>query len=346
MVAVRASVTQIKETAKEKAYEIACINGPKETVLSGPIQDMDAIIPILEAEGYKCFSLDVAFAFHSAQTDPVLDEFEALASGVVFQTPHIPVISPLLCKVVFDNKSINANYLRRATRETVNFPTALEVAQKIGIVNYETVWIEIGPHPVSVAFIKSTLSPINVAVPSLRRGEDNWTTLAQSLPSLHLAGVAVDWNAFHKPFEKGLRLLDLPTYSWNEKRYWIQYEGDWSLTKGNTSYDKEKGLGPVPPAKSGLSTSTVHRIIDQSFDATSGTVVMQSDLMQSDFRAAAWGHEMNGCGVVTSVRPLQGLITIVANGTNFTCSLSTPIFHSPWVNTFTRNSGRRPRRFT
>jgi monodictyphenone polyketide synthase len=346
MVAVRASVTQIKETAKEKAYEIACINGPKETVLSGPIQDMDAIIPILEAEGYKCFSLDVAFAFHSAQTDPVLDEFEALASGVVFQTPHIPVISPLLCKVVFDNKSINANYLRRATRETVNFPTALEVAQKIGIVNYETVWIEIGPHPVSVAFIKSTLSPINVVVPSLRRGEDNWTTLAQSLPSLHLAGVAVDWNAFHKPFEKGLRLLDLPTYSWNEKRYWIQYEGDWSLTKGNTSYDKEKGLGPVPPAKSGLSTSTVHRIIDQSFDATSGTVVMQSDLMQSDFRAAAWGHEMNGCGVVTSVRPLQGLITIVANGTNFTCSLSTPIFHSPWVNTFTRNSGRRPRRFT
>ena len=96
MVAVRASVTQIEKTANEKPYEIACINGPKETVLSGPIQDMDAIIPILEAEGYKCFSLDVAFAFHSAQTDPVLEEFEALASGVVFQTPHIPVISPLL----------------------------------------------------------------------------------------------------------------------------------------------------------------------------------------------------------------------------------------------------------
>ena len=28
---------------------------------------------------------------------------------------------------------------------------------------------------------------------------------------------------------------------------------------------------------------------------------MQSDLMQADFRAAAWGHKMNGCGVVTSV---------------------------------------------
>lgn len=313
MVAVRASVTQIEKTANEKPYEIACINGPKETVLSGPIQDMDAIIPILEAEGYKCFSLDVAFAFHSAQTDPVLEEFEALASGVVFQTPHIPVISPLLSKVIFDNKSINANYLRRATRETVNFLEALEAAQKIDIVNNETVWMEIGPHPVSVAFIKSTLSPINVAVPSLRRGEDNWTTLAQSLSSLHLAGVAVDWNAFHRPFERNLRLLDLPTYAWNEKLYWIQYEGDWSLTKGNNFYDKEKGLASVQPPKSGLSTSSVHRIIDESFDATSGTVVMQSDLMQSDFRAAAYGHEMNGCGVVTSVGHPEDLITIVAN---------------------------------
>ncbi|KAL5045376.1 hypothetical protein BDW71DRAFT_215228 [Aspergillus fruticulosus] len=305
MVAVRASVAQIQESSKGHPYEIACINGPKETVLSGPIQDMDAIIPVLEADGLKCYSLDVAFAFHSAQTDPVLDDFEALASsGVVFQEPHIPIISPLLCKVVFDNQSITANYLRRATRETVNFLAALEAAQKIGIVNHETVWIEIGPHPVSVAFVRSTMQSPILSVPSLRRGEDNWTTLAQSLASLHLSGVVVDWNAFHGPFEKNLRLLDLPTYAWNEKRYWIQYEGDWALTKGNTFYDHAKRVdrvaAPVPAVKSSLSTSTVQRIMDQHFDGTAGTVVMQSDLMQADFRAAAWGHEMNGCGVVTS----------------------------------------------
>ena len=306
MVAVRASLDQIQKSASGKHFEIACVNGPKDVVLAGTEVDMDAIIPLLEADGYKSFSLDVAFAFHSAQTDPILDEFEAIAnSGVLFQAPHLPIISPLLSKVIFDDKTVNAKYLRRATRESVNFLSALETAYKIGTIDDETAWIEIGPHPVCLGFIRSTLTPINVAVPSLRRGNDNWTTMAQSLTTLHCAGVQVGWNEFHHPFEKGLQLLDLPTYAWNDKTYWIQYNGDWALTKGNTFYDAEKGLNKaqfaLPVPTSGPNTSTVQQIIEQSFNGTAGTVVMQSDLTQAEFRAAAWGHKMNGCGVVTSV---------------------------------------------
>ncbi|KAK4208426.1 hypothetical protein QBC37DRAFT_379096 [Rhypophila decipiens] len=307
MVAVRASVAQIEEKSGGKPYEIACINGPHDTVLSGSVQDMEAIVPVLEAAGYKCIRLDVAFAFHSAQTVPVLEELEAVAnSGVIFQQPIIPVISPLLNKVIFDDKSVNGSYIRRATRETVDFLAALQTAHKIGTIEEDTAWIEIGPHPVCVGFIKSILSNVNVAIPSLRRGENNWTTMAQSLATLHCAGIPIGWNEFHKSFEKKLRLLDLPTYAWNNKNYWLQYNGDWSLTKGNTFYDAEKGInraatgGPPTVPKSALSTSTVQQIIEQDFNGPSGTVVMQSDLMQPDFRAAAWGHKMNGCGVVTS----------------------------------------------
>lgn len=308
MVAVRASLEQISKTAGEKEYEIACINGPKETVLSGPVEAMNALIPLLETDGYKCFSLDVDYAFHSAQTDPILDEFEAIASsGVLFQTPHLPIISPLLSKVIFDDRTANANYMRRATRESVNFLEALRTAAKVGTIDEDTAWIEIGPHPVCVGFVKSTLSStgFNVAVPSLRRGEDNWVTLSQSLAALHCAGIRVAWNEFHAPFEKALRMLgDLPTYAWNDKNYWIQYNGDWALTKGNTFYDAEKKTQSASAAVtsvSALSTSTVQTIIEEQFDGSAGRVVMQSDLMQSDFRAAAWGHKMNGCGVVTSV---------------------------------------------
>ena len=310
MVAVRASLAHIQKSIGDKPYEIACINGPKDTVLSGPAADMDAIMPVLEADGCKCFSLDVTFAFHSAQTDPILDEFEAIAnSGVLFQAPHLPVISPLLGEVIFDEKTLNANYMRRATRETVNFLSALETAHQIGTIDEDTSWIEIGPHPVCTGFIKSSLSPVNVAIPSLRREEDNWKTMAQSLATLHCAGVQVSWNEYYRPFEMGLQLLDLPTYAWNDKTYWIPYNGDWALTKGNTFYDAEKGLkktqiAPPPMPKSSLSTSTVQQIIGENFNGTAGTVVMQSDLMQADFRAAAWGHKMNGCGVVTSVSPI------------------------------------------
>ncbi|MCJ1247985.1 Atrochrysone carboxylic acid synthase Agnpks1 [Trapelia coarctata] len=304
MMAVRASPVQIEKCAGDRPYEVACINGPKETVLSGTLEQMDAMAEPLQSEGYRCIKLDVAFAFHSKQTDPILDDFEEMAkSGVVFQAPSLPVISPLLSKVIFDDKTVNASYVRRATREAVNFLSALERAQKISTIDERTVWVEIGPHPVCTGFVKATLPSTNIAVPSLCRGEDNWTTMAQSLAVLHCAGIKVDWNELHRPFERGLRLLDLPTYSWNDKNYWIQYNGDWALTKGNTFYDAEKGLTNAQVAtvpKSRLRTSTVQQIIEEIFEGSTGKVVMQSDLMQPDFLAAAHGHSMNGCGVVTS----------------------------------------------
>ena len=312
MLTVRASVEQIGTilVASGMPYEVACFNEPNGTVLSGPASDMKAAMPLLENHGYKCFPLDVPFAFHSAQTDPILDEFETLAvSGVLFQPPQLPIISPLLDKVIFDEKTVNAKYMRRATRESVNFLAALRTAHRIGTVDDDTAWVEIGPHPVCVSFVKNCLGTAasRTAVPSFRRGENNWKTLADSLATLHCAGVKIEWNEFHSLFEKGLRLLDIPTYAWNEKNYWIQYNGDWALTKGNHFYDEEKGIGafakPLPTAGSvsSFSTTTVQSILEESFDDAAGMVLMQSDLSQRDFRAAAWGHKMNNCGVVTSV---------------------------------------------
>jgi len=307
MLAVRASLAEVQEHVGDSLYEIACINGPKDTVLTGTAHQVDALAKVLQAADYKCFNLDVAFAFHSAQTDPILNEFDEIAkSGVLFQPPNLPIVSPLLGKVVFDGKTVNATYMRRATRETVNFLSALETARRLSTVDESMVWVEIGPHPVCLGFAKSILPSMKAAAPSLRRGEDNWQTISQSLSLLHCAGLEVGWNEFHRPFERGLRLLDIPTYSWNDKTYWIQYNGDWALTKGNTFYDAEKAAQAAQKAslttsQSSLRTSTVQHIIEETFSGSAGRVVIQSDLMEPDFLAAAYGHKMNGCGVVTSV---------------------------------------------
>ncbi|KAG2027535.1 hypothetical protein GB937_001281 [Aspergillus fischeri] len=306
MLAVRAALDEVQSKANGKPFEVACLNGPKDTVLSGTVSEMEALAEELEQSGIKCYHLDVAFAFHSAQTDPILHELEETAqTGVLFQPPRLPIISPLLGKVIFDEKTVNAKYICRATRETVNFAAALEKALAMSTVDETMVWIEIGPHPVCLGFVRSIMSTVNVAVPSFRRGENNWQTLSQSLAAVHAAGVEVDWNEFHRPFEHGLRLLDIPTYAWNNKTYWHQYNGDWALTKGNNFYDSKKRSAaagsPLAAAPvSSLRTSLVHRVIEESFSSTAGKVIVQSDMMQADFLAAAWGHQMNGAGVVTS----------------------------------------------
>ncbi|KAK4994947.1 Non-reducing polyketide synthase PKS8-1 [Elasticomyces elasticus] len=113
MMAVRASLSQIVDGAAGKKYTVACINGPTDTVLSGTAAEMDDVAGPLEKAGHRCIKLDVAFAFHSEQTDPILDGFEALAStGVVFHEPKLPFISPLFGKVIFDGKTLNAHYVR------------------------------------------------------------------------------------------------------------------------------------------------------------------------------------------------------------------------------------------
>ncbi|KAM5453561.1 Type I Iterative PKS [Microsporum audouinii] len=303
MMAVKVSIAEIREVVKDLPYDLACVNGPTETVLSGTVEQMETVSVILKEKGHKVIFLDVPFAFHSAQTDPILDIFEeTVKKSVLFQAPTLPIVSPLLGKVVFDEKSINAEYLRRATRETVDFLSAMQNAQETSIVDKDTVWIEVGPHPVCVAFIKASFNPAPLTVGSLRRGEDNWTTLAHSLGQLHTAGLQVRWDEFHKPFEAAVRLLNLPTYSWNEKKYWIQYRGDWALTKGNTFYAAEKGINRQVAAApiSSLKTTTVQQIIKEKVEGSLGMVVMQSDLMQPGLLAAAHGHKMNNCGVVTS----------------------------------------------
>ncbi|CAG9984938.1 unnamed protein product [Clonostachys byssicola] len=301
MLAVRSSVADIKGTIGHLSYEIACINSPDATVLTAEVIDLEVVESALKEAGYACTRLEVAFAFHSTQTDPILEDYERLAkSNVTFRTPKIPVISPLLARVVCDGKTVNARYLARATRETCNYLSAISDALSVSIIDKETVWIEIGPHPVTAAFVKTVVDPSSCAVPSLRRGENNWTTLAQSLGALHCVGVGVNWNEFHRPFEEHLRLLDLPTYCWTNKNHWIQYNGNWALTKGNCFYDSKKNTRASAASVSSFQTSLVHRIIAEEFSGMFGTVTMESDLMSSDFLTAARGHSMNGCAVVTS----------------------------------------------
>ena len=296
MLVVRGTLSEIRNIIPENSYEVACINGERDIVLSGPKGQMASVMDILKESGLKCHVLDILYAFHSSQVDPILESYEMIAkNGVVFKAPNLPVISPLLSRVIFDDKTINAGYMSRATRERVDFAGALKAAKNTCIVNEKTVWLEVGPHPVCCAFIRNAFPTAQFTLPSMCKGEGIWATLADTMSALHCAGVEIDWNEFNLPFEKSLRLLDIPTYAWNNKNYWIQYNGDWNLTKGNNTKTA------LPTVIQSLKTSSIQQIVEEEFTKTTARVIMRSDVMHPDFLDAANGHKMNGCGVVTSV---------------------------------------------
>ncbi|CAI7654954.1 unnamed protein product [Penicillium glandicola] len=299
MLAVRAGVDQIKDLAPTGVpFEISCINAVQSTVIGGPAEDIQTVRAKLEKEGLKCTPLDVPFAFHTEQMDPILDIFEQVAQQVSFRTPSVPILSPLLADCIFDGKTVNAQYLRRASREPVQFVQALEAGRELGIIQNNATFIEIGPHPVNSSFIKSHM-PQTQTLASLRKSENNFTTVAATLAILQSNGLPIDWNAYFKPFEKSHHLISLPKYSWNEKNYWLQYTGTWTLDRAYPPGTRSSSAVSTPQG-SALRTSSVHRIISEEVSESTATVTVLSDIMDPEFRAAVDGHQMNGYGVATS----------------------------------------------
>lgn len=299
MLAVQGAVEAVKEALGSKAETttIACVNGPRETVLAGEAAQMTELSLELSSAGFKCTQLNVPFAFHSAQVEPILDEFEQLAQTVTFSTPKVPIISPLLGKMV-DSEPITPAYLRNHARDAVNFLGGLVSAQQSGMIDEKTAWLEVGPHPICANMVKAAFGATTVAVPTLRRKEVAYKTLSASLCTLHSAGLNVDWNEFHRDFAKSVRMLDLPSYSFDEKNYWIQYTGDWSITKN-------RGALPAPaavaqPAKPKLSTSSCQKVVSEDVKGDIVVVEIESNLSREDLRLAVTGHQVNGAPLCPS----------------------------------------------
>lgn len=292
MLAIKGLVSAVSNAlgVQFQSVNVACINGPGETVLSGEAASMAMIAEQLDTLGFKCTQLKVPFAFHSAQVEPILDDFENLARSVHFHAPQIPIISPLLGKVV-DGESIDAGYLRNHAREAVDFLGGLLSAQQSGVVDSKSIWLEVGPHPVCANMVKAAFGLSTIALPTLRRNEASYKTLSATLCTLHTSGLDFDWNEFHRDFNDSVRLLDLPSYSFDEKNYWLQYEGDWCLTKNRIT---AAALAPIQPPKPKLSTTTVQKIVREEVKGDVAVIEVESNLSREDLRTAVSGHLVNG----------------------------------------------------
>ena len=296
MLAIATSKDSAQKILDVEYLQVACINGPRETVISGPTEEMISYSKTLKAAGIKCVLLPTVYAFHSAQVDIILDQFKAYANHITFGTPSIPIVSSLLGDVVTDSVVLDSEYLGRHAREVVNFMGALTAAEAKGLVDLNMVWIEIGPAPICSAFVKSCLGSETVTVPSLRKLEDAWKTTSNGLSYLHSKGMNVDWEEVHREYESSHNVLHLPSYAFENKNYWLEYTNNWCLTKG------EVIEAPVRKTRDhGLTTSSVQKLVMEDL-GTKIALVAESDLSDPDLNHAVAGHLVNGSALCPAVR--------------------------------------------
>ena len=100
MLAVKASLPSLSPHMALTSCEVASINSPNETVLSGMVADIESLSYVLTIQNMKCTKLEVPFALHSFQVESILQDFESAAQDVAFDKPSMPYLSSLLGEVI------------------------------------------------------------------------------------------------------------------------------------------------------------------------------------------------------------------------------------------------------
>ncbi len=208
---------------------IAVDNGVHQ-VVSGPVEDVDAISARFEAEEVRVRRLRNQ-AFHSALVEPALDELEDAYRSASFSKPSIDLISNVTGKAISPNQDFDGNYWRNHARNSVEFQTGIDTMADLGV----DLVIEVGPNAV--------LSPlVSMAWPSAN-ARDQATREPKVLASLlrnydelpfdeyddgFVAGVAGAYEAGLKIRFEGLfagesrRRVSLPSYAFQRERYWVE----------------------------------------------------------------------------------------------------------------------------
>ncbi|KZF26353.1 polyketide synthase [Xylona heveae TC161] len=297
MLAILASLAKIDSILAGKKYEVACINGPEETVLSGPNEEIRAVQEALSEHKLKMTTLKVPYAFHSSQVEPILSTFEKAAAGITFHKPTVPVICPLFGNVVSEAGTFGPKYLSRHCREPVNFLDSLRSAQQSKVLTDKHIAIEIGPHPYMSKMVKATLGPQTSTLHMMQRNKDTWTILTQALSTLYVAGTEIRWSEYHRDFKSAHKVLRLPAYSWDLKDYWIQYVNDWSVRKGDPIPTAQAALPePVVPK---LESTTIHRLVEENKEGFTVKLVVESDISRADLSPLVQGHVVDGIPLCT-----------------------------------------------
>ncbi|MEU0761348.1 SDR family NAD(P)-dependent oxidoreductase [Streptomyces microflavus] len=222
MIAIQAPEHTIRPhlTGHENHTDIAAINTPNSTVISGTTHTTQNIATTLRNTGHKTHTLNTSHAFHSPHMDGMLNQFTTTTKNITHHPHTTPLISTLTGKPTTHQELQNPHYWADQVRHTVRFADAIKTLETQGVTTY----LEIGPDTVLSALAAAGVEKPDAmaAIPLMGRGRPEDSTVAAALGALHGRGVRVDWEAFYAG--TGARRAPLPTYAFQHERYWLAPE--------------------------------------------------------------------------------------------------------------------------
>ncbi|MTE01512.1 SDR family NAD(P)-dependent oxidoreductase [Paracoccus sp. YIM 132242] len=202
-----------------EGLDLAAVNGPALSVLSGPLDRVDALQAALTARGIECQRIAIDIAAHSRMLEPMLDEWRAFLRSIPLSAPAIPVVSNRTGTWLTADQATDPEYWVAHLRGTVDFAACAATLKQ----DPARVILEAGPGRAMSALSQANGFPANRVVSALRHrddaiADDRWFVTA--LGRLWATGAPVDWTPLWG--EAARNRVPLPTYAFQSRRYFIE----------------------------------------------------------------------------------------------------------------------------
>ncbi|WP_108484034.1 type I polyketide synthase [Oceaniglobus ichthyenteri] len=200
--------------------DIASVNAPSLTAVSGPQTALDELQADLSAQDVEWQRIPIDIAAHSRMLDPILAEYRAFLTKLDLSPPAIPVISNRTGTPLTREQATDPEYWVSQLRNTVQFSAGMaHFAQ-----NPRNVYLEVGPGKAlsSLAQMAQGVSP-NQVLSSLRHPDQDMADDAyffQTIGRLWAVGVEADWHQIWGGARRNR--VSLPTYPFQRTRYFIE----------------------------------------------------------------------------------------------------------------------------
>lgn len=228
--------------------DVAAVNSPNVTVVSGPQESIADLRAQLSAQGVEGRPLHTSHAFHSSMMDPILDDFRQLVADVQRHAPNAPFVSNVTGDWITAEDAVDPDYWTRHLRSAVRFGDAALRLLDDG----KRVLLEVGPGNTLTTLTRQQLPADRaaLAVPSVRHAKQRQSDVAVLLGAVGQVwqiGVPLDLGQLWGDEKRGR--TQLPPVPYEKLRCWLDAPADAgaeSAAAGSAAINTETGPYYVP----------------------------------------------------------------------------------------------------
>lgn len=198
--------------AQGESLNVAAMNAPNSTVISGKTEALLGLIQHLEEKKIEYRWLKVSHAFHSPLMAPMLKEFEEVAASLTYRLPNYPIVSTLTGNLATGEMAAPEYWVNHVKAPIQFMPAITKLGENDAV-------LEIGPKPILLGLGQRCLPENQMQwLPSLRPHQSDRFTMLTSLAKLYQLGARINWQAV-EPEVTPIKHF-LPTYPFQRQRYW------------------------------------------------------------------------------------------------------------------------------